>query len=309
LTTNLGVVALPVVRREQVSGDRSSAYDRAEVKLTPACYLAEAVTGLPGSADISNVPVTEEEENRLAWLGVELQPLNRDLAWANGVSDQTRDGETGALVTYVHPDSPAAKAGIQAGIVLLRLKVPGQALPVEVQIEEDYARAQAFPWDRLDEVPEQYYERIPTPWPPVENAFTRALTDLGFGTHYTAEFFVDGKLVAKEFEVVAGPTHYDAAPRYKSEALGVTVRDQTYDVRRYLQRKPEDPGVVVARVEPGGKASVAGVKPYEIITHINDQPVNNVKDFEKLAGGGGEMKLSLKRMTKGRIVTIKANSN
>jgi S1-C subfamily serine protease len=143
----------------------------------------------------------------------------------------------------------------------------------------------------------------------VENAFTRALTDLGFGTRYTAEFFVDGKLVAKEFEVVAGPTHYDAAPRYKSEALGVTVRDQTYDVRRYLQRKPEDPGVVVAKVEPGGKASVAGVKPYEIITHINDQPVNNVKDFEKLAAAGGEMKLSLKRMTKGRIVTIKASSD
>lgn len=309
LTTNLEVVALPVVRREQVSGDRSSAFDRAEVKLTPARYLAEAVTGLPGSADASNVPVTEEEENRLAWLGVELQPLNRDLARANGVSDQTRDGETGALVTYVHPDSPAAKAGIPAGAVLLRLKVPGQALPVEVQIEEDYARAQAFPWDRLDEVPEQYFERIPTPWPPVENAFTRALTDLGFGTRYTAEFFIDGKLVAKELEVVAGPTHYAAAPRYKSEALGVTVRDQTYDVRRYLQRKPEDPGVVVARVEPGGKASVAGVKPYEIITHINDQPVNNVKDFEKLAAGGGEMKLSLKRMTKGRIVTIKANSN
>lgn len=299
------LIALPIAKREQVSG--GSSYGGG-VKLTPAQYVAEAVAGLPGTADASNVPVSEEEENRLAWLGVELQALNQELARANGVSDQTRDGETGAIVTFVHPNSPAAKAGIQAGAVLLRLKVPGQPLPVEVEVQEDYRRGQPFPWDRLDEVQEQYFERIPTPWPSVENAFVRSLTDLGFGTHYTAEFFVDGKILAQEFEVVAGPTHYDSAARYKSETVGVTVRDLTYDVRRYLQRKTDEPGVVVAKIEPGSKASVAGVKPYELITHINEQPVNSVKDFEKLVAAGGELKLSLKRMAKGRIVSIKTET-
>ena len=53
---------------------------------------------------------------------------------------------------------------------------------------------------------------------------------------------------------------------------------------------------------------MAGVKPYELITHINEQPVNNVKDFEKLVAIGGELKLSLKRMAKGRIVSIKTET-
>ena len=305
-TSDMELVALPVTKREQVSG--ASSYGINETKLTPARYLAEAVAGLPGTADASNVPVSEEEENRLAWLGVELQPLNRELARANGVSDQTRDGETGAIVTFVHANSPAAKAGIQPGAVLLRLKVPGQPLPVEVAVQDDYMSGQAFPWDRLDEVQEQYFERIPTPWPSVENGFVRSLTDLGFGTRYTAEFFVEGKMTATEFEVVAGPAHYNSAPRYKSETVGVTVRDLTYDVRRYLQRKADEPGVVVSKIEAGSKASVAGVKPYELITHINEQPVNNVKDFEKLSTAGGELKLSMKRMAKGRIVSIKTEA-
>jgi serine protease Do len=303
---DLELIALPIAKREQVSV--ASTYGGNEVKLTPARYLAEAVAGLPGTADPSNVPVSEEEENRLAWLGVELQSMNQELARANGVSDQTRDGETGAIVTYVHPDSPAARAGVAVGAVLLRLKVPGQPLPVEVEVPEDYARGQPFPWDRLDEVHEQYFERIPTPWPAVENPFIRSLTDLGFGTRYTAEFFVDGKMTTQEFEVVAGPLHYNSAPRYKSEAVGVTVRDLTYDVRRYLQRKADEPGVVISKIEAGSKASVAGVKPYELITHINEQPVKSVKDFEKLVAAGGELKLSLKRMAKGRIVSIKTDA-
>jgi hypothetical protein len=212
------------------------------------------------------------------------------------------------LVTYVHPDSPAGKAGITAGSVLLRLRVPGQPLAVEVLLEEDQMRAGPFPWDRLDQIGEQFFDRIPTPWPPAESTFTRALTDLGFGTRFTAEFFVDGKASSHEFEVVSGPTHYESAPRFKSESLGLTVRAMTYDVRRYMQRPATDPGVVVGKVEPGGKASVAGVKPYELITHINDQPVNSVADFESLAAKGGELKLSIKRMAKGRIVTVKAGN-
>jgi hypothetical protein len=154
------LLALPVVRRGKVSGERYT-YDAREVELTPARYLAEAAADLPAAADTSNVPVSEADENRLAWLGLELQPLNRELARANGVSVQTRDGETGALITYVHPDSPAAKAGIASGGVLLRLTSPSQPLPIEIQLEEDYTRSRPFPWERLDEVPEQFFSVCP----------------------------------------------------------------------------------------------------------------------------------------------------
>jgi hypothetical protein len=38
---------------------------------------------------------------------------------------------------------------------------------------------------------------------------------------------------------------------------------------------------------------------------VNDQPVANVAEFKKLVTNPGELRLSLKRMTKGRIVTIR----
>ncbi len=83
------------------------------------------------------------------------------------------------------------------------------------------------------------------------------------------------------------------------------VKAMTYEVRRYFQKAPNDPGVIVSKVEPGSKASVSGLKPYEIITHINDEPITSPKAFEKAIAGPGELKFSVKRMTRGRVVKIK----
>ena len=62
------------------------------------------------------------DENRIAWLGVILQPLNRELARFNDLSEHTRDGKTGAMVSFVYPGSPADKAGVKVGQFLLRLR-------------------------------------------------------------------------------------------------------------------------------------------------------------------------------------------
>ena len=75
---------------------------------------------------------------------------------------------------------------------------------------------EAFPWDRLDQVPDRYFDRIPTPWPPAENNFTRLLTDAGFGTKYNVEFFANGQTIKKDLEVVPSPPHFDSAARYKN---------------------------------------------------------------------------------------------
>ena len=91
----------------------------------------------------------------------------------------------------------------------------------------------------------------------------------------------------------------------KSKAVGVTVREMTYEVRRYFQKKPDDPGVIVSAVEPGSKAGVGGVRPYEIVTHVNGKPVKGVKDFEKLVKEQAELRLAVLRMTKGRLVKLR----
>ena len=296
------LVVLPITRREKAGAEER--YSSARPVLTAASYVADTLANLSKNVDAHNVPLSEEEERRLAWLGLEFQGLNKELARANKVAELTKDGETGAIVSYVYPNSPAAKAGIEPGVILLRIHVADRPKPIEVQLR-DYGDRGPFPWEKLDEVPEQYYDRIPPPWPSPENPLVRSLTDLGFGTKFKAEFFRDGQMVMKDLEVTASPPTYESAPRYKSAALGLTVRDLTYEVRRYFQKKADEPGAIVSKIEQGSKASVAGIKPFEIITHVNDKPVMNVKDFEKAISGQDELRLSVKRMTRGREVKIK----
>jgi serine protease Do len=54
-------------------------------------------------------------ETRRGWLGVKIQSVTDDLAEASGVKENT-----GALVASVTPDSPAAKAGILDGDIILK---------------------------------------------------------------------------------------------------------------------------------------------------------------------------------------------
>jgi serine protease Do len=54
-------------------------------------------------------------ETRRGWLGVKIQTITEEIAEASGVKENT-----GALVASVTPGSPAAKAGIQDGDVILK---------------------------------------------------------------------------------------------------------------------------------------------------------------------------------------------
>src|SRR6185436_5200596 len=55
------------------------------------------------------------------WLGVSIQPITPELATSFGLK-----GREGALVASVMDDSPAAKAGVKAGDVIVRFN--GQAV-------------------------------------------------------------------------------------------------------------------------------------------------------------------------------------
>ncbi len=296
------LIALPIEPRQKVTvqqyGDMAL--------MTPVQQISEVMTSLDQHLDPDNRPLTEDEENRLAWLGVELQPMDSELARANNLSDETNGGSSGGIITYVYPNSPASDAGLEMGDIILRLHVEGQPKPMEVTIAGGQFGMEGFPWQMLDQVPEEYLDEMPKPWGGVENSLTRGLTDVGFGKKFTAEIFHGGKVINKDFKVVQGPPYFDSARHYKSEDLGVTVRDLTYEVRRYFQIKENDPGVILSKIEKGSKAAVAGLKPFEIVLNVNDAPIMNTKDFEKAVSAPGELKLSIKRMTEGRIVKVKS---
>lgn len=298
------LIAIPMTLREKVAV--RSEYNYQEATLTPMASLQEVLQDPARHSDPNNVPLDDRSEQRLAWLGVELQPLNKELARANNVAHLTEDGDTGALVTFIYPGSPAAKAGVEQGWILLRLHIPDEPKPLDVNIEDIHSYfGSEFPWDQLDQVPPEYLSQLPKPWPSARNMLTEALTELGFGRKFTAEFVHKGETVRKDFEVVLGPDHFDSAPRFKSEPLGMTVCDLTYEVRRYFQKEDKDPGVIVAKVETGGRAAVSKLMPYEIITRVNDTPVASAEEFKSMTASGGELRLNVEGKTRKRVVRLR----
>ncbi len=301
------LVAFPLARRQKVSVEDEWGYDA--TIMTPAAHLHGILADATAHFDPNNVPLSEEEENRIAWFGVELQPLDAELARMNNVSDETGDGTTGAIVTYIYPNSPAASAGLELGDILLRMNIEGEPRPLEINVSSDfYSFMEQFPWDRYDELPEEYYDQIPHPWPAADSALHRKLTDVGFGTPFTLEYIRNAEKLTADFTVEQSPSHYDSARKYENEDMGLTVKELTYEVRRYFQRADDEPGVIASKVEPGSKASIAGVKPYEIITHVNDTPIHTADDFESAVAAGGELRLDVRRMTRGRIVKVQLSA-
>ena len=189
--------------------------------------------------------------------------------------------------------------------MLLRIHAEGQPKPIEVDPGDSRLDMLAgFPWEQYDQIPEQYFDQITHPWPPAENSLTRTLTNLGFGTAYTAEFVRDGQRFTHRFVVTQSPPHFDSAERFHAQTLVLAVRSSTFESRHYLQMTADDPGVIVAKIEPGSKASVASIKPYEIITHVNDQPIDTPARFGRESGSARELRLAVKRMNQTRIVRI-----
>lgn len=301
------LVAAPLARRLK-AGLKEYSWYADQRQLTAGCYLKPVVAALEQQLDAGNVPLTEEEEHRLAWLGTELQALDKELARINKVSHLTQDGQTGALVAYVYAGSPAERAGLEPGDILLRLHVDSLPKPLDIEVEDTDYYGNQYLWDQIEEIPDVYFDELPAPWPSADNTLAHTLTDLGFGTAFRAELFRNGQTLSKEMIVEQSPPHYIMAKRVKSDLLGLTVRDMTYEVRRYFQMTEQDDGVIVSKIEPGSKASVAGVKPYDIIIQIDNEPVGGVGDFERIISDRPGMKLSIRRMNKGRVITVRPDA-
>jgi hypothetical protein len=298
------LLSMPLGRR-RTPGDSGYGYYGRGSRPVYADRIDTIVRDLASAIDTSNRPLSEAEEARLAWMGVQLQPMTPELAKANKVSHLLRGGRTGGIVSFVYPDSPADKAGVKVDDILMTLHLPDRMKPIEVTVESRHMfGASGFPWEQLDNLPEHLFDRVPKPWPALENSLTRTLTDLGFGREYTAKFFRDGEVIEKDFTVVESPEHYEMAPKHKCEPLGVTLRDLTFEVRRYFQMDEDDPGLIITRLEPGSKGAVGGLRPYEIVREVNGKPVATLEDFAKAVAGQKELRLAVKRMTRNRVLRI-----
>lgn len=257
--------------------------------------------------DRSNVPRKGDEQ--IAWLGIEFQKLDPALARAKNAAELTADGRYGLLILSVYPDSPAAKLGLKDGDILISITPEGAVKPERLEGGLFRAnRLDRFPWARYDEIPQQYYSEIPAPWGSTRNDFNEMLGRIGLGTKVRLGVVRNGAFQEYNLKISAAPPSFDTTEKFTDEPLGITVCDLTYEVRNYFQMSTPEGGILVAKVRPGGRAAVAGIKPYELIISVNGKPVSDLKEFKKLVAGQKELRLGVRRLAVTRIVTVKLDN-
>jgi serine protease Do len=143
-----------------------------------------------------------------------------------------------------------------------------------------------------------------TPWPDVESELNKLLTQFGVGAKVTLVYARDGQRREATVLLESAPLHYKNAPKARHRALGLSVRDMTFEVRRFFKFGEKSPGVVIAKVKPGSPAAVAGLRPFELVTEVNGENVSDAKDFASKIKGRQDLVFAVRRLAQTRMVKI-----
>ena len=186
------------------------------------------------------------------YLGVGPQPIDEDLASALGVAKNR-----GEIIRSVEPDTPAGRAGVRVGDVVL--KVNGQDVTSEQSLT--YLVGQTKPGDpiRLDIL----RDGRPT-----------ALT-VTAGTRPSQQELAAQAGQGDDDNAMpdAGTGQNDQA---MSNSVGLTVTDLTPQIQRALGLDSTAKGVVITSVDPSSDAATKGLKRGDLIVSVNRQPTNSV---------------------------------
>lgn len=177
------------------------------------------------------------------WLGVMVQPIDENLAIAMGLS-----GPKGALIASIVDNSPASKAGLKVGDVIL--KFDGKEV------------------DTMNKLP-------------------RIVGDTELQKKVEIEILRDGKN-QKVFTTIVTPENDSLSDESKSDSktenktvLGVKVNNISDELRRAYSIDSSVKGVVVTDIENGSILAFTGIRPGDVIVKINSKMILTVNDFEK----------------------------
>jgi serine protease Do len=156
------------------------------------------------------------------------------------------DKPAGALVAQVMEEGPAAKGGLQVGDVILAL----DGKPIIMSADLPHLVGALKPGSKVE------------------------LDVVRDGSRKSLKLSIGA--LPEDGEVVAG-----AAPGIErsSNRLGVKVVELTAEQKKSLDLKG---GVVISEVQEG-PAAMIGLRPGDVITHLNNQAINSAKTFTEVA--------------------------
>ncbi|HDK41365.1 MAG TPA: PDZ domain-containing protein, partial [Nitrospirae bacterium] len=209
------------------------------------------------------------------WLGVTIQRITPELAKEFGLKKAR-----GALVGDILKGSPAEKAGVQRGDVIL--EVNGK---------------------KIDHV----------------EALRNTVAQSKVGSRVRLKMIRDGKPMTLKVKIEELPQDVAELSTGKSEErvteedalAGVSVVDLTTDIAKQLGLSREEDGVVIIRVELYSNAEEAGLKKGDVIQEINKRNINNLRDFNNTVSRikeGDTVLLFVNRGGKKFYITLKVFS-
>jgi Do/DeqQ family serine protease len=182
-------------------------------------------------------------------LGVGIQPVTSDLAQSLGLKE-TR----GVVINSVTPGGPADKAGLKQGDVILQLN------------GKDVNDA---------------------------NVLRNTIAATAPGTEVTLTLLRNGseqtmRVRLGELTPEVAASGNNRGGETGASRLGITAQPVTPDVARQLGIPSGTRGLVVASVDPGGPAALAGIQEGDVIQQVNRQPVNSVSDMQNALAKSGD---------------------
>jgi len=197
------------------------------------------------------------------WLGVMIQDITPELAKSFGLIRSN-----GVLVSDVVKDSPADKAGLLSGDVILRFD--GKEIENAHKLSQLVAETAPNTLIKIDLL---------------RNGKEKTLS-LKIGT------------MPEEAQKSISPQ--------KENDWGMMVQELTPQLAQQLDLKPGTTGVVISDISEGSPAAEAGLRPGDLITEVNRTAIKNLSDYQQALQQvkTGENLLLLVKRTGGSFYTV-----
>ena len=189
------------------------------------------------------------------WLGISMEPVSHEFA-----EELNLDMPRGVLVKVVGPKSPAQKAGIQPGDVILTFNE--QQVHDMVHLQHIVGATKVGKSVEVTVIRKSGEEK-------------RLTVKLGKRTQETlASLSPDVELQLQRVE---------QADEEEGTLAGLEVQDLTPEIAERYGYTSGEKGVIVTQVEPGSNAEKKGIKPGYLIQELEWMPVDDLESYSRIA--------------------------